>query len=238
MNRRIAIIPARGGSKRIAKKNIKIFNGRPMISYILQTAKDTNLFDTIHVSTEDPEIMEVVEKLGVKIDFLRPKNLADDHTPLLPVLKYVVETYLDRGEKFDEVWLLMACSPLIESADLIKASERYATQQEQGRPVLAVAEYPAPIEWAFEMSTSGDLSPLEEDKHIIRSQDLTLRYYDSGTFIIFPTSYILNPTTNSQKSKFIGYVLPKIKGIDIDTSEDWNMAELIYKAVAKLKCTQ
>ena len=116
--KRLAVIPARGGSKRIHKKNIKTFCGKPIISYSLEAAESSNLFDTIHVSTDCNEIAEVVTKLGYSIDFLRDPNLADDMTPIMPVLKWVISEYESRNIYFDEVVLLMPCSPMIESFDL------------------------------------------------------------------------------------------------------------------------
>src|SRR5450755_2920533 len=109
MPSRLAVIPARGGSKRIPDKNIRMFCGKPMIGHILQAATGSRLFDTIHVSTESQRIADVVESLGYTIDFLRPQHLAGDHTPLMPVLKYAAETYATTGKNFDEIWLLMAC---------------------------------------------------------------------------------------------------------------------------------
>jgi CMP-N-acetylneuraminic acid synthetase len=144
MIKRIAIIPARGGSKRIPRKNIREFAGKPMISYVLDTTQRSDLFDKIHVSTEDSEIIELVESNGLKIDFRRPLFLSDDRTPIMPV-KYVLKKYQSVGELYDEVWLLMACNPLIEPADLISASKKFENNCSIA-PVLAVTEYPVPIE--------------------------------------------------------------------------------------------
>ena len=116
--KRLAIIPARGGSKRILNKNIKNFCGKPIISYIIETASNTNLFSKIHISTEDKEIFNLVSSMGLVPDFERPKNLADDHTPLMPVIKYVVEKYKKINQTYEEVWLLFPCSPLITESDL------------------------------------------------------------------------------------------------------------------------
>src|SRR5947207_11884930 len=122
MTKRIAIIPARGGSKRIVNKNIRDFCGKPMVAHVLGTAKASGLFDVIHVSTESTTIRRIVEDLGFRVDFLRPIELADDQTPIMPVLKYVADTFASRGQVFDQVWLLMACAPLIDSRDLNEAA--------------------------------------------------------------------------------------------------------------------
>jgi len=113
MIKRLAIIPARGGSKRIPNKNILEFCGKPIISYILEVVKNSNLFDVIHVSTDSEAIADVVAKLGFPVDFFRPSELADDYTPVMPVLKYVHDEYMKRGRVFDQVWSLMPTSPFM-----------------------------------------------------------------------------------------------------------------------------
>jgi N-acylneuraminate cytidylyltransferase len=142
--RRLAIIPARGGSKRIHKKNIKNFCGQPIISYPLNAAKKSGLFHTIHVSTESLEIANIVKNLGFEVDFLRDASLADDMTPIMPVLKWVVQKYESKNLFFDEVVLIMACSPLIEHTDLQRASLMMV--EKDIKPVIAISSYQAPIE--------------------------------------------------------------------------------------------
>lgn len=114
--KRIAVIPARGGSKRLPGKNIRDFCGGPMIGHILRAARESGLFDVIHVSTEDAEIRTVCTDLGFAPDFERDPALADDVTPILPVLKFVIDTYAEQDKRFDQIWLLMACAPLIAAA--------------------------------------------------------------------------------------------------------------------------
>ena len=115
--KRLAIIPARGGSKRIKNKNIKDFCGKPIIKYTINAAIESKLFDKIHVSTESNLIKEVVEKCGLSVDFMRPNELSDDFTVLMPVISFVLETYKKQNIIFDEIWILMACAPLIEASD-------------------------------------------------------------------------------------------------------------------------
>ena len=230
MIKRIAIIPARGGSKRIPRKNIREFAGKPMISYVLDTAQRSNLFDKIHVSSEDSEIIELVESNGFKIDFKRPSFLSDDRTPILPVLKYVLTKYQSVGELYDEVWLLMACNPLIEPTDLISASKKFENNCSIS-PVLAVTEYPVPIEWAFEMDEqTSNLSPVNKGMFAKSAKDFVPKYFDAGTFSIWPSSMILSSTGAGSDEKFIGFKLPKSKCIDIDEEEDWIIAEALYLA--------
>ena len=227
MTRRLAIVPARGGSKRVTHKNIRSFCGRPMISYILNAARSSDLFETIHVSTESSEIANVVENLGFKIHFPRPFDLADDNTPLMPVLRYVMETFGTRGNSFDEVWLLLPCAPLIEHDDLTGAARLYAEKCGQ-LAVISVTSYPVPIEWAYSRDVDGRLHPMEPGKFRIRSQDLEPRYYDSGAFCGFPARRVLESTGAGDDTNFVGYVLPRHKAIDIDTEEDWRFAEILY----------
>jgi pseudaminic acid cytidylyltransferase len=191
--KRLAIVPARGGSKRIPEKNIRPFCGRPMIAHILEAGQASGLFDIIHVSTESPYIASVAKSLGFDVHFLRPPELADDQTPLMPVLRYVTETFLTQGHKFDEVWLLMACAPLIDPSDLQAAAELLKSTKHT-KAVLAVTPYPVPIEWAFSRAADGTLVPVSPGKFAVRSQDLETKYYDTGTFCGFPVARVLQST--------------------------------------------
>lgn len=226
--RRIAIIPARGGSKRIPDKNIRDFCGRPMIAYILETAQRSGLFDIIHVSSESRRIIDTVERLGFAVDFPRPMKLADDHTPIMPVLKYVVETYLARGETFDQIFLLDATAPLIDAEDLKGAAALFETIGED-KVVLAITEYPVPVEWAYERKDDGTLTPVQPSMFSARSQDLDLKYYDSGCFAVFSSSRISSAALEGDDSYYIGYVIPKYKVVDIDYPQDWILAETLFR---------
>jgi len=126
---RIVIIPARGGSQRIKKKNIINFHGRPMISYPLAVAQESSLFDVIHVSTDDDEIANVVRGLGFDIPFMRPPSLADGNTPVLDALEWVIRKYEEQGLSFDTICLLMPASPLISTDDLKKGISMHCGQQ-------------------------------------------------------------------------------------------------------------
>lgn len=227
--KRLAIIPARGGSKRILNKNIRDFCGKPMVTHVLDAARTSGLFSTIHVSTENQDICDVAANFGYPPPFLRPANLADDHTPIMPVLRNVTEEYLKRGETFDEVWLLMACAPLINAQDLISAAQLF-TQSGAKQPLLAVSEYPAPIEWAFGRNADGGLVPVQAGMFAVRSQDLEKRYFDAGSFAVFSSDSVLNSQGAGSDDGFIGYVLPKGSAIDIDDEQDWQLAEAIFRA--------
>ena len=226
--KRLAIIPARGGSKRILNKNIRDFCGQPMITHVLGAARDSGLFSAIHVSTESESIREVAAMFGFPPDFPRPEALADDHTPIMPVLRYVTEEYARRAQHFDEIWLLMACAPLVKSGDLIAAASLFS-ENGSNSPVLAVVEYPAPIEWAFRRSKEGSLKAVQPGMFAVRSQNLEKAYFDSGSFAVFPSSRVLGLAGAGSDEDFVGYVLPKNSAIDIDDEEDWKFAELLFR---------
>lgn len=226
--KRLAIIPARGGSKRIPHKNVRNFCGKPMIAYVLEEAKASGLFETIHVSTESSTISRTVADLGFPADFSRPESLADDHTPIMPVLNYVLEEYASRGQEFDQVWLLMACAPLIEAKHLVRA-EKLFVQAGEREPLLAVSEFQAPIEWAFSRKPDGRLVPVQPGMFAVRSQDLEKRYYDAGSFAVFPAATVKISQGVGSDANFIGYVLPKGTAIDIDDERDWALAEAMYR---------
>tara|TARA_B100000579_G_C22847574_1_gene865337 strand:+ start:370 stop:1068 length:699 start_codon:yes stop_codon:yes gene_type:complete len=226
--KRIAIIPARGGSKRIQKKNIKNFCGKPIISYPIKAIIESKLFDKIHISTDDKEVVEVVNKLGVDVDFYRPKSLSDDFTSIVPVVKYVVDRYKKMNQNYNEVWVILPCSPLLKSNDLIEASILF-NKTKNSNSLMSVTEYPAPVEWAFKKDKKGNLKPLNEGAFKIRSQDLDKKYYDAGMFYIYSELYILNTDYNGSDTNIIPYLIDKGSAIDIDDNEDWIIAEKLFK---------
>ena len=229
--KRLAIIPARGGSKRIIKKNIKDFCGKPIISYSLKAARDSDLFDIIHVSTDCDDIADVVTSLGFNIDFKRTDKLSDDHTPIMPVINWTIEQYQAKNIFFDEVVLIMPCSPFIKSSDLKEAS-RLMDKSQRAKPVIAISDYPVPIEWAFKRdSKNGSLAPVYPGMFKQRSQDIEKKYFDTGSFIFFPIQHIRKSSKDGDDASFIGYPLEKMKSIDIDDPKDWEFAEMIMHAL-------
>ena len=230
MTKRLAIIPARGGSKRIPDKNIRNFSGKPVISYILETVKNSNMFDVIHVSTDSEIIAGLVDKLGFTVDFMRPAQLSDDYTPIMPVLKYVLEEYSKQGKIFDQVWMFMPTAVFLDISDIIEINKLFL-QSNQKKSILGVSEYSPPIEWAFTMENNGELVPLQPGKFAIRSQDLHPKYYDVGSFSLFTSTTVTSSDGAGNDNGFIGYVMPKYKAIDIDTLDDWKFSEALYKGL-------
>ena len=227
--KRLLIIPAKGYSKRIKEKNIKKFFGKPVISYILNNAKKSNLFNIIHVSTESKKVKKIVEKQGFKIDFLRPKKLSQDKIPTLDVLRFVYNKYLKLKYTFDEVWTISSCTPLLKKEDLIKASKNV----NKNKILLSITKFDAPVEWAFSLKSKGNLKPLFPKKLFENSQKFSKKYHDAGAFAVFPISF-LKKTNINLENNFKGFVLPKERAIDIDHKEDWKLAELLFKAQLKI----
>jgi pseudaminic acid cytidylyltransferase len=223
---RIAIMPARGGSKRINRKNITDFCGQPLLTYALEAARQSGIFDLIHVSTEDNSIAEIVAASGFRPEFLRDSTLSDDLTPLMPVMKWVLERFVERGKSFDTVCLIMPAAPLIDAEDIKRACALY--DEHQGRfGVLAVASMPCPIEWAMRVGADARIEMIDSENAYRRSQDLGTAYYDSGTIAFFPAADIL--AHPHAKTEFLAYLLPRYKAVDIDNPEDLELAKRLYR---------
>jgi len=226
--KRIAIIPARGGSKRIPQKNIKYFCGKPIINYPIEAIIKSKLFCEIHVSTDSREIVKAVNLKGIKVDFLRPKNLSDDHTPLMPVIKYVLEQYNKREQYFDEIWVVLPCSPFLKARDLVNASQIF-NNSINNNFLMTVTEYSVPIEWAFKINEDGYLDSINKGAFAIRSQDLEKKYYDAGLFYAYRSKFILKSNESGSDENILPYFLKKGETIDIDDMEDWTYAEKLYE---------
>jgi len=227
---KLVIIPARKGSKRIEKKNIRDFAGKPMIQHSIETAISSRLFNTIHVSTNCAETARIVEHIGLSVDFMRPDRLAQDDTPLLPVLQYVAKKYQERGEKYDEVWLLMACAPLITVSDLRLAAKKFLQHKSQSGKLLAVANFPVPLEWAHTLDENELLLPRSHEDTLKPSQQFERCFYDTGTFAIFDFDTLFQAGCHSDLDRFIPFVVSPLKGIDIDTHQDWELAEQLFRS--------
>lgn len=234
--KRLAVIPARGGSKRIPDKNIKDFCGRPMIAHAIKIAQQTGLFTTIHVSTDSSAIVSAAAEYGCAPDFERPADLANDHASMMETVCYVVEEYERRGETFDSVILLYTTSPLTDPEDLKRACAAFE-QSDREKAYLAVTPFPAPIEHAFRLKNNADLVPNDEKALVNRTQDLSHAYYDAGMFAIYGADYVKNSHKAGNFMAFKGYEVPSYRVTDIDWPEDWDRAEALYK-VLNLLSTQ
>jgi pseudaminic acid cytidylyltransferase len=226
---RLAVIPARGGSKRIQGKNLLNFFGKPLLTRAIETAESSGLFDVIHVSTDDPNVRAAATAAGHEPEFERPPDLSGDTTPILPVLESVVKRYAQLRRPVDEIALLFACAPLLRPDDL-RAGFDLFTSGGRAAPVLAVGALPVPLERVFEMKESGLVGPIDSAAFFNRSQDLPDRYQDAGAFAFFTLDQLHAHAAGSGKG-FLPYVLPRQRCVDIDTPEDVEMARTLYKGL-------
>ncbi|WP_434637941.1 pseudaminic acid cytidylyltransferase [Sulfurimonas sp. NW7] len=222
----IAIIPARGGSKRIPKKNIKDFFGKPLIAYSIQTALESKLFDKIIVSTDDEEIAKVAKRYGVEI-INRPKELADDFTGTDAVMEHSVQHLKDHGEIFEYVCTIYATAPLLQKEYLVEGFERL--KDSDAINAFSATSMPFPIQRTFKLTEDGRCKMFYPEYYMIRSQDLEEAYQDAGQF------YWKKLGEKSDEVMFgkdsIPILLPRYLVQDIDTLEDWKRAELMYKVI-------
>ena len=223
----LAVIPARGGSKRIPRKNIKAFCGKPMIAWAIDAAEQSGLFDRILVSTDDDEISEVSRKWGAEIPFVRPAILADDLTPTVPVIAHAVAAAMERGWKVDFVCCIYPCAPFLQPGDLSAALN--LAKQRDADFVFPVAEYPHPIQRAMRRLPTGRMEFFQPENEMRRTQDLERTYHDAGQFYWGKGSAWL--ARKRMHSDGIGMPIPNWRVIDIDTSDDWARAESIFKAL-------
>ena len=220
----IAIITARGGSKRIPRKNIKMFAGKPMLQYAVEAALQSGIFDEIMVSTEDEEIAQVARECGAQVPFLRSEETANDYATTCDVLKEVITEYHKLGRMFDTLCCIYPCVPFL-TADILRKAWQ---QMGEHNAIFPVCSYPVPIEWAHELDENGVLYCRDKKACNTRSQDLKKCYYDAGMFYFCKTEILLSLYTLCPDDT-LGYVISENECQDIDTPEDWEMAELKYR---------
>ena len=223
---RLAIIPARLGSKRIKKKNIKLFNGKPMISYPIKQLKKSKIFNKIFVSTEANLIKKISEKFGANVDFLRPKKLSKDNVSVNLVLKHVVYEFEKRGEIYDEIWLIYACNPLLRKSDIINAKNNFL-KTNQIYPLVSMKEFEVPIEWGFERDGIV-YNSINKKKLFKDSKKIKKKYFDCASFVIYKRSHLLAPKNHF---KYYGYLMENHKAVDIDSIKDWKHALKLHKLI-------
>ncbi len=222
----VAIIPARGGSKRIPRKNIKLFKGKPMMAYSIEAAQKSECFDRILVSTDDAEMARVARSLGAEVPFIRPASLADDHTATVPVIKHTLEFLLKSGYQVEFSCCIYATAPFVQAGDLKLAFDKF--KRSDGDYCLSVTGYPYPIQRSLRLNESGKIQMLYPENYLVRSQDLEEVYHDAGQFYFGRTQAWLQekPILSEQSLPFI---IPRSRVQDIDTLEDWVQAELMYE---------
>ena len=227
----IAIIPARGGSKRIPRKNIKDFKGKPIISYSIIEALKTQLFDEIMVSTDDLEISEISQLYGANVPFLRSKKNSNDYASTAEVLIEVLNSYLKIGIKFENVCCIYPTAPFVTSNRLI---EGFKMLNNGADLVLPVQAFDYPIFRSFSLNENGYLDYNWKEFINSRSQDLPLSYHDAGQWYWVKANQLLETgKLNFKSSK--GLPLASYEAQDIDTIHDWKLAELKYEYLQSLK---
>jgi len=225
MIRRLAIIPARAGSKRIHNKNLKIFHGKPLIYYSITAAKKSNLFNKIHVSSDSKKILNFSKKLDIKIDFIRPKYLADDKTPLREVLQYVVSTYKKKKMNFDEIWLIYATNPFITSKKLKNCAKAYKKiSNKNNNALVTVTKYNYPIEWAQKISSKNILKPLNYKNIKKSSHKIKKLFCDAGMINIYSSKSF----TKNVNISYFPFEIPIYSSVDIDTVNDFEFAKRLF----------
>lgn len=226
---RVAIIPARGGSKRIPRKNIKLFAGLPIIAYSIKAAQESNLFDRIIVTTDDEEIAEIAHLYGAEVPFIRPKELSDDHTATIPVIAHAIQTLQTNGDVIDTVCCIYATAPFVRSQDIVNAYNALVTKYKLY--AFPVTTFPFPIQRAVMRDEEGNIEMFYPEHFSTRSQDLEEAYHDVGQFY-WGTSkaWITGKPIFSNAATTI--VLPRHLVQDIDTLEDWVRAELMHKVLS------
>ena len=218
----LAVIPARSGSKRLPRKNIKEFLGKPMIVWTILAAIESNVFDRIIVSTDSEEIAEISRQNGADVPFLRPAELADDVTPTIPVIRHAIEWISSHGGNHDAVCCLYPAAPFI-SPYMIKRA--YNVMKEQpGGFVFPVSQFHPPIQRALRMDSQGFVEMLDGKNQLVRTQDLEETYFDAGQFYWGHTeTWISNDYIFTGMSR--GIAVDRSEAVDIDTEEDWRLTE-------------
>ena len=221
----IAIITARGSSKRIPKKNIKEFMGKPMIAYAIEAAIKSEIFDEIMVSTDSKEIAEISKKYGAKVPFMRSEKTASDYASTFDVIDEVINEYKKRNKEFDVLCCIYPCVPFLKSGTLKKCYK----EMQGFDAIMPVCRYSVPIEWAMRIENNL-LVPNDRKAQNMRSQDIEPKYFDVGMFYFCKTDKIYENNSlvpNNTKA----YIIGENECQDIDTIEDWEMAEIKYKVM-------
>jgi pseudaminic acid cytidylyltransferase len=224
---RLALIPARGGSKRIPRKNVRPFAGRPMIEWPIQVALTSGCFDRIVVSTDDAHIAEVARAAGAEAPFVRPAALADDHTGTIAVLRHAIGELLPQHGRGDFVCCLYATAPFVRPQDLRDGLD--VVGRDGVDFALAVTAFRAPIQRALRLDTDGRVSMFDPAQFPRRSQDLEPAFHDAGQFCWGRCSAWMN-TDNVFTSGCVAVPLPAWLVQDIDTPDDWERAERMFLA--------
>ena len=224
----IAIIPARGGSQRIPRKNIKPFCGKPMIAWSIEAALKSGCFEHVLVSTDDTEIAHVAQSFGAKVPFLRPDALSDHHTTTIPVIAHAIEWEQAHGVAPEAVCCIYATAPMITSEHLQQSLN--TLQNNDCDYVFTATSYAFPIQRAFQLNAQQQVEMFCPEHIGTRSQDLLHAYHDAGQFYWGRSAAWLNQTPIFS-AHAMAHLLPRYCVQDIDTPEDWIHAEFMCQAI-------
>lgn len=225
---KICVIPARGGSKRIPRKNIKPFCGKPMIGWSIEAAVQSGCFDRVVVSTDDTEIADVARQCGAEVPFMRPAHLSDDHTGTIPVIAHAIEWFIGRGSDIRKACCLYATAPFVRAQDLQAGLVELETQA--CNYAFSMTSYAFPIQRALQLTTAGRVRMFYPEHFNTRSQDLQEAYHDAGQFYWGSAdAWLANRPIFGENS--VPVLLPRHRVQDIDTQEDWERAELMFRVL-------
>jgi N-acylneuraminate cytidylyltransferase len=222
----IAVIPARGGSKRIPRKNIRPFCGKPIIAYSIDVALRSGLFSSVIVSTDDEEIADVARSFGADVPFMRPAHLADDFTGTGPVLIHALRHFQEQGQKVDALCCIYATSPFTTVEDITRGYEALQTAP----AAFTVTNFSAPPFWALKQDDQGRMAMLESEYLDVRSQDLPEFFHDTGQ-IYWGTGEFFLSGNDIQAGNAVGIHVPRYRTQDIDNIDDWVRAEIMYRVL-------
>jgi N-acylneuraminate cytidylyltransferase len=231
---KLAVIPARGGSKRIPRKNLQPFCGRPIIAWSIAAAQASGCFDRIVVSTDDEEIARAAVDAGAEVPFMRPARLADDHTPTIPVVAHAIEQMRAAGELPDAVCCIYATAAFVRTADLKEGLR--LLEAERCMYAFSVTSFPSPIQRAFRIAGDGRVEMFHPELFSVRSQELEPAYHDAAQFYWGRADAWLSGQPIFSHDA-VPVVLPRQLVQDIDTPEDWATAEWMFRALHRLPPT-
>jgi pseudaminic acid cytidylyltransferase len=224
----IAIIPARGGSKRIPRKNIKEFHGKPIIAYSIEAAKQSGCFDRIIVSTDDEEIVGVARAYGADVPFLRPSKISDDHAVTMDVIQHAIKYCTEQGCKPTLVCCIYPTAPFLLPEYLRQGLLELDNSEVEY--AFSATSFPYPVQRAFNITDMGRVGMFDSKYSVTRSQDLTEAYHDAGQFYWGKASaFIQGKAIFAEHSKAV--ILPRKRVQDIDTPEDWELAEALFSVL-------
>lgn len=224
----LAVIPARGGSTRIPRKNIKDFCGKPMLAWPIEAARASGCFDQILVSTDDETIAETARHYGAITPFMRPAELSDHFTGTTPVVRHAVKWMLDAGHALDKVCCIYATAPFVQAKDLQEGLKLLETTG--CSYAFSVTTFPFPIQRAIKKTENGGCTPMFPEQISKRSQDLEEAFHDAGQFYwATAETWLQGKSVFNPDARMVQ--LPRHRVQDIDTPEDWDRAELLFKAL-------